>query len=310
MKKLNKKVLAGAGLGALALVGGTFAYYNATLSLDNPLNTGKYNTQLVEEFTPPTEELKPGQKWDKVVGAENTGDYPVLVRVKMEEKWSRGGSNYKELVSSDSKFNNGTYDSSKGVFDANQVNDGDGLTPEGDGTVVHKNILTTNGWIAGSDGYWYWNGVLEKKGAANGKDKTSAILDGLVLAEDIDLGVYNTSEYYQITLKGAQPTGAWTPIGTITDINGDGKSDVLDLVATKNSNGETVTPIITVDDTQTLHRKSESKIDENLPGYADSNYTLTVTAEFVQATTDAVWSGFDLSTLSNVETDGVHIVNK
>lgn len=44
MKKLNKKAAAGIGLGALALVGGTFAYYSQTASLDNPLSTGRYTT--------------------------------------------------------------------------------------------------------------------------------------------------------------------------------------------------------------------------------------------------------------------------
>ena len=51
MKKLNKKAAAGIGLGALALVGGTFAYYSQTASLDNPLRTGRYTTQLVEDYT-------------------------------------------------------------------------------------------------------------------------------------------------------------------------------------------------------------------------------------------------------------------
>ena len=91
MKKLNKKAAAGIGLGALALVGGTFAYYSQTASLDNPLSTGRYTTQLVEDYTPPTEDLKPGAKWDKNVGAENTGDYPVLVRISMKESWSYKG---------------------------------------------------------------------------------------------------------------------------------------------------------------------------------------------------------------------------
>ena len=44
MKKLNKKAAAGIGLGALALVGGTFAYYSQTASLDNPLSTGRYTS--------------------------------------------------------------------------------------------------------------------------------------------------------------------------------------------------------------------------------------------------------------------------
>ena len=164
MKKLNKKAAAGIGLGALALVGGTFAYYSQTASLDNTLSTGRYTTQLVEDYTPPTEDLKPGAKWDQNVGAENTGDYPVLVRISMKESWSYKGAadSYKTISSASDLFNNGTY--AGGIFDAAQDNDTDGLTPESDGPVVHKNILTDAGWIDGGDGYRYWNGVLEKKG--------------------------------------------------------------------------------------------------------------------------------------------------
>ena len=118
MKKLNKKAAAGIGLGALALVGGTFAYYSQTASLDNPLSTGRYTTQLVEDYTPPTEDLKPGAKWDKNVGAENTGDYPVLVRISMKESWSYKGAadSYKTILSASDLFNNGTY--AGGIFDA------------------------------------------------------------------------------------------------------------------------------------------------------------------------------------------------
>ena len=43
MKKMSKKATALAGLGVLAVVGGTFAYYNQTVSLENPLNTGHYD---------------------------------------------------------------------------------------------------------------------------------------------------------------------------------------------------------------------------------------------------------------------------
>ncbi len=85
--KINKKVLAVAGVAAVALVGGTFAYFNQSLSIDNPLDTGHYQNVLVEDFTPPADEMKPGQKWDKIVSVQNTGDYPVLVRVRMKEQW-------------------------------------------------------------------------------------------------------------------------------------------------------------------------------------------------------------------------------
>lgn len=309
MTKLNKKIAAAAGLGALALAGGTFAYYSQTASLDNPLSTGRYTNQIVEEYTPPTEDLKPGAKWDKKAGAENTGDYPVLVRIKMEEKWSRKGedSAYKTLASTSDLFNNGVYSADEG-FDAAQLNDTDGLTPDGDGTVIHKNILTAaDGWIAGTDGYWYWNGVLEKKGSE--KSKTGNFLDGLTMATDIDLGFYETKEYYAVA--EVQPelddNEAWTLVdwSQVTDSNEDGITDVRDLAAT-----------VTIPEGNSLFRKSESNLDDTNKGYGDSNYTLTVTAEFVQATSDAVtesWQGFDIAQLTNVQVnaeDNVNLENK
>ena len=307
MKKLNKKAAAGIGLGALALVGGTFAYYSQTATLDNPLSTGKYTTQLVEDYTPPTEDLKPGAKWDKNVGAENTGDYPVLVRVSMKENWSYKGAMdpYKTILSNSELFDNGTY--AGGIFDADQVNDTDGLAPAEDGTVVHKNILTNDGWIDGGDGYWYWNGVLEKKGSD--KSSTTHLLEGLTMATDIDLGHYETKEYYAVaaTQPDLDNTSAWTLIDwtQVSDENNDGLKDIRDLVA-----------VTSIPEGESLFRKSESNLDSNKKGYGDSNYTLTVTSEFVQATKDAVtdsWAGFNLNQLTNVQVnaeDGVNLENK
>ena len=307
MKKLNKKAAAGIGLGALALVGGTFAYYSQTASLDNPLSTGRYTTQLVEDYTPPTEDLKPGAKWDKNVGAENTGDYPVLVRISMKESWSYKGAadSYKTISSASDLFNNGTY--AGGIFDAAQDNDTDGLTPESDGTVVHKNILTDAGWSDGGDGYWYWNGVLEKKGSD--KSGTTHLLEGLTMATDIDLGHYETKEYYAVaaTQPDLHNTDAWTLIDwtKVNDENDDGLTDIRDLAA-----------VINIPEGESLFRKSESNLDSDRKGYGDSNYTLTVTSEFVQATKDAVtdsWQDFDITKLTNVQVnaeDNVNLENK
>lgn len=316
--KVNKKVAAVAGLGALALVGGSFAYYFESGSLDNPLSTGKYNTQLVEDFTPPTEDMKPGVNWDKVVGAQNTGDYPVLVRIKMDEQWVRKGKTtaYKELHSIEKKEDNSnaknvkfnTVEATDGAYPsmtvtADQVDDNDGATPAEDKTVVYKNILTNDGWVDGDDGYWYWNGVLEKKGSD--KDKTTALMDGLVMATNIDLGEYNTSEYYVI-LDGNVETppadAGWIVFDKtkLTDNNEDGLVDVRD---------------IEIPEGKKLFRKSESELNTNAPGYADSNYTLTITSEFVQATEDAVvehWGAAVLGKMDKVtvDADGVNLKNE
>lgn len=309
-KKVNGKMAAGIGLGALVLVGGTFAYYYESGSLDNPLSTGMYHTQLIEDFTPPTEDMKPGVNWDKVVGAQNTGDYPVLVRIKMNEKWDRKTGSEKEYKKLDSitdyaKFNTGksttgTYPAI--TFTADQIDDNDGLTPEEDKTVVYKNILADSGWVDGGDGYWYWNGVLEKKGS--GKDSTKPLMNGLVMATNIDLGKYDTAEYYVILDDKEQPdeNTEWLEASTITDVNGDGVADVRD---------------ITIPEGKKLFRKSESAITDSR-GYADSNYTLTITSQFVQATKDAVeesWNiddAFISGTLTGIELDEdqVNLKNK
>lgn len=311
--KLNKKAMAGVGLAAVALVGGTFAYYTATNSLDNPLSTGKYSTSLVEDFTPPTEDLKPGQRWDKIVGAENTGDYPVLVRVKMEEKWTRKEESrpYVTISSDKDRFDNGHWDANTGIFDAYQESDTDGKTPE-EGTVVYKDILAGvngNKWVDGGDGYWYWNGVLEKKGSE--KSSTDALMNKLVMATDIDLGEYKTDEYYAVAVT--QPAAdavatdgksVWTKIdwSKVGDVNTDGATDIRDLAAG-----------LTIPNGQKLFRKSESAITGN-KGYSDSDYTLTITSEFVQATKDAVvntWGEGKLEKMNAVKVadDKVNLIN-
>lgn len=313
-KRMNKKAAAGAGLAALALVGGTFAYYSQSGTLENPLSTGRYNNQLVEEFTPLAGDMKPGTNWEKKVGAQNTGDYPVLVRIRMEEKWVRKGENsaYKELdsIKNYDKFNvvdniSGTYPAM--TVKAAQADDTDGQTPAEDKTVVYKNFAAGTDWADGGDGYWYWNGVLEKKGS--GKDTTDALMNGLVMAANIDLGKYETKEYYVVLAETETPDEdtEWTEFdeADLDDTNEDGIVDIRDIV---------------IGEGNKLFRKSESMIkaaDEDgtvCLGYSDSNYTLTVTSEFVQATKDAVdaiWGLGALDRLDKVEVgaDGVNLVN-
>ena len=184
MKKWNKKALALLGLGAATLVGGTFAYYNQTVSLDNPLGTGKYENELVEDYTPPTEDVKPGATIAKKVGAKNTGDYPVMVRIRMDEKWTRvvldadgkptnqttpveslsqtnGSNNLPIFNIADTAYNEGN-DQQK-LWQATQPGDeteSNGLTAN-DNTVVRKNLGDSTKWIYNAaDGYWYYYKIL------------------------------------------------------------------------------------------------------------------------------------------------------
>ncbi len=84
----NKKIAGVAGLAAIMVIGGTFAYFNQTMTVTNPFDTGKYDTNVVENFTPEDgDNWEPGAKVNKDVTVENTGDYDVLVRVKFDESW-------------------------------------------------------------------------------------------------------------------------------------------------------------------------------------------------------------------------------
>ena len=50
--KANKKVIGAAGLAAILVVGGSFAYFNQTMTVNNPFDTGKYDTNVTEDFNP------------------------------------------------------------------------------------------------------------------------------------------------------------------------------------------------------------------------------------------------------------------
>lgn len=358
--KLNKKAIAGVGLGALALVGGTFAYYNQTATMDNPLKTGKYENEIVEEFTPPTTEIKPGATIAKKVGAQNTGDYPVLVRIRMDEVWRRGDdiiiqgrSEEKENVFNSAEKSTGTgpvvytakqADSSGSyIADANGIRQGDvdgevsTATENADGaagkwqadekdqSVVHKE-LKENDWVF-YKGYWYYNKPLE------GGQYTSDLLESLSIASNIDLGYYENKDYYCVgestwnkadigkkkvdvngnetdeladtekqwyeytiskdnsgKVNSIEVKGPDAKKGTVEDLNADGIVDATDLAK-----------YLSINSDQVLFRRNESKLSDTKKGYADANYTLTITTQFVQATPDAAEAVFEF----NAETEGL-----
>ena len=303
MKKMSKKATALAGLGVLAVVGGTFAYYNQKVSLENPLTTGHYDNELIEDYTPPTDDLKPGATIDKVVGAKNTGDYPVMVRIKMDEVWRQkdADGNNQDIISHDSTEGDGfaaiaigTEDVGYGnEFDADQADDTDGLV-DGDESVVRKNLAEdfAEDWTYNAnDGYWYYNKIL------NPDQTTGNLLESITLASDIDLGHYIQKDWYYVgpssmtqdkvptwneyTVTRDETSGEVTDITigetSVGDRNGDGITDAIDMALALNITSE-----------QKLFRKNESLLDEDAKGYANANYTLTVTSQFVQATPDAL----------------------
>lgn len=277
MKKMSKKATALAGLGVLAVVGGTFAYYNETVSLENPLTTGHYDNELIEDYTPPTDDLKPGATIDKVVGAKNTGDYPVMVRIKMDEVWRNADGDIIDRHSSEGlDAFAAVAGKSAEEFIAQQIDDEDGAVSNSDGdednSVVRKNLTSNSKWIYNvNDGYWYYNGVLYSG------EETGELLDSITLASNIDLGLYTQKNWYFI---GDASTDKENISGWI-EYDIEDYTDAIDMAKSLN---------LTSGDK--LFRKNESLLNTDYPGYSDAKYTLTVTSQFVQATPDALTEVF------------------
>lgn len=310
--KLNKKTGAFAGLFALAAVGGTLAYFNQTAAITNPFATKSYAAEVVEHFNPADgEDWKPGAEVDKIVGAKNTGDYPVLVRIKMDEKWSREGAAdpFKTISSGENDKTLSAFNSvseKEGIYTALQNDAEDGLAPQelnangGDDTVVYKALtVDETNWMDGGDGYWYWNGIIEA-----GKT-TDALMTSVRLASNTDFGKYEKTRAYYV-LSAEDAASAVDKNGEKA-LGGDGtvniKFDVDSYLKLNNKEWKTLTGTegeiekaeneaakTAKENKGYFFRKSEQNIADNAQGYANAEYDLTIHTQFIQATKDAVAS--------------------
>ena len=250
----NKKIAGVAGLAAIMMIGGTFAYFNQTMTVTNPFDTGKYDTNVTEDFKPEDgDNWEPGAEVNKDVAVKNTGDYDVLVRVKLTEKWVNKTTG--QTVAENTTGLKGN---------ASQTDATDGLTT-GDYSVVEKTLNATNWVYNDADGYWYYKTNLAAK------TETGTFLDAVKLLEDVDMGKYTVTNYYTEAEEkpaedaiGDDPTTQWVAYtGNVPE-------------AAK-------------------HNMAVTKQDPNAPGYGNANYTLTITAQTVQATDAAMKDAFGLT---------------
>ncbi|SHJ31028.1 BsaA family SipW-dependent biofilm matrix protein [Hespellia stercorisuis] len=89
----NKKNLFLVAFLCLFLIGGVFAYWTQELQVRNEFKTARYDTKVVEDFTPPSNWL-PGQEINKDVSIQNKGTIPVFVRGTIHQKWMRRENSY------------------------------------------------------------------------------------------------------------------------------------------------------------------------------------------------------------------------
>lgn len=260
----NKKVLAVLGLAVVVAAGGTLAYFNQTMVAENEFDTGKYGNVLVETFTPEDgDQWEPGVEVNKDVEVTNTGDQPLVVRVKFDEAWSRDGQDFKVIHAED--------DNGIKIINVEQVSETDGLTPDEDDTVVEKKFANSDKWILGTDGYYYYVDTL------TGGESTGKFLDSVTLAPNVDMGQMNKEYTYTITVNGVTSTEAKVPPTYIKD-------DKVDLEALSKALG--------LEKGMELKTYYKVNTDSEKPGYSDADYKLTIQAETVQATTAAVENMF------------------
>lgn len=252
MMKKNKKIAGVAGLAAVMLIGGTFAYFNQTMTVTNPFDTGKYDSTVVEDFKPTDgDNWEPGAEVNKDVTVKNTGDYDVLVRVRFDEKWVN-------------KTNSTWTKENTGMDDATKQEDATDGQVALDGSVVAKTLNKTDWVYNKDDGYWYYNKNLAAR------TDTGKFLDSVKLLEDADMGKYTVTNYYteaetapEKTEIGSDPATQWVAYtGNVPD--------------------------------NAKHSMAVTTQDPTAPGYSNADYTLTITAQTVQAT-NAAMNAFGLT---------------
>ncbi len=293
------KITAMAGLLAASLIGGTFAYFTQTDSVKNRFHSGIYETELTERFHPGDgENWEPGARVSKEVWVENTGALPVVVRVKFAEEWeSRDdpGNPYYRVDTTDVLRRPEAPDpAARNKFESvYQADPNDGLagTDVDDSVVVKElNLGEDDRWVyRPEDGYYYYRDILPAYSEGSGEyPATQKLLESVTLADDTDMGRYREVRYYSVTESGTKPAAD--------------DPDVWIRFDTDEATGEFVSAremsrrLREKDPPQTIYfMKSQAEAEEGRPGYRDSDYTLLITAQTVQATDNAVWSLWGLS---------------
>ena len=320
MKK-NLKIAAALGVVAVVAVGGTFAYYTAQQTFENPFSTTDYSTSAVEKFNPAeSNKWEPGATVDKKVTAKNTGEGDVWVRVKFDEAWTRDGKPLR--VNKET----GVWKAADGLDVFNVKPGTDGKKPEagvhqvdtaggsstgatdgyvlGDtGTVVYKNLKnysTSSTEAYAEDNAWYYNkddGYFYYKKTLKSGESTDTLLDGVTLCSDADMGKYNNGVYYMIRKDDPRSeedddAPAFDSGNVVEDedkYNSDGK-----LKEDKWIKGDLPVELLqsaTSSDADSnpyagynVFTYKENILDDELLGYAKADYELNITVEFIQTT--------------------------
>ena len=217
MKK--KAALGLAGIAAAAVIGGTWAYWSQDLTATNEFETGKFDSNIIEDFTPPAVgEWLPGVTVDKKVKVTNDGDVDLVVAASVSQVWtSEEGTDPVLMFTGDSgeeyaaRINWGAdviaFDRMPWISEPLGIETS--VNGFEDADAKGKWILVSADTPEEGDGYtnlrFVYNGVVE----AGENAETPLLIESVTLNEDIEAGVVSKTYGYdeeagEVVLKATE----------------------------------------------------------------------------------------------------------
>lgn len=272
MKK--KAALGLAGIAAVAVIGGTWAYWSQDLTATNEFETGKFDSDIVEQFTPPAVgEWLPGVTTEKDVKVTNSGDVDMALVAEITQEWNREG----ESLSIRFPLEN----------------------PEGSG-ITREEMATAAVINWGKDTAMHditaMDSVADKAKNMGITATVSSLEDSE--AKDKWVLVDVSDDYSKLTFvyNGIVPAGEETPelLNSVT-LNSKIGSDVTEKNYSYDENGE-------------LQVETNGWMEVN---YEDAQYTMDIHVNTVQATGDAIreifsqYEGVDVNEFLSANADDI-----
>ncbi|MFG5867586.1 SipW-dependent biofilm matrix protein BsaA [Clostridium perfringens] len=163
---MSKKKIIGlciAGVLAVGSIGGSLAWFTSSDSVTNPFSTASTDNpsdpnsgiKIHEDFNKEeADNTLPGDNVTKQVNVSNKATYDQLIRVKIKKVWKDAKGEEK----SDLDTKNIILNFENNLTDSNKPEEGK--------------------WIEGSDGYYYYNGIVNPDG------QTANLLESVTLSKD------------------------------------------------------------------------------------------------------------------------------
>ena len=249
-----KLIVSLAAMAAIVIVGGSFAYFSQELSASNIFLTGKYDTDISEEFIPPAD-WQPGVEIPKEVRIKNNGNVDVVAVAKLTESCIR-----REDV-----FITG-YTTKDGKMVEEQIRIGE------KGEVLPLRVETGDGMIQ------------EVALKSFGSEQTAVLFDPMEVNPSATyqgkwIYLYNVKEqaYYFLYMGIIEGKNQTPPLLESVTLN-----PTLQAIA-KNTR-------LVADTDESGNNRYTFSYDKNAYGYDSVNYRLNVKAKTVQATKTAIES--------------------